>query len=256
MIKTNIMKKRALLAAALLFFVAVSVAFAGGKKTTVVILGDSYSTFEGYIPEGYACWYFNDPNAPAQTSDREPSNNVHKVNKTWWRILLKKTGWDLLLNSSYSGATICSTGYGRADYSDRSFVTRAKTDIVGPDGKPGRCGQIPDMVLIFGGTNDCWARSPIGDVLPKDQWKNADLKACMPSTSYLLGYLKENLPASTRIVMIVNSELGQVFEDGFADACRIYGAECIQLHDVEKQLGHPSITGMKQIAAQLQSALK
>ena len=28
---------------------------------TVAILGDSYSTFDGYIPEGNACWYFTTP---------------------------------------------------------------------------------------------------------------------------------------------------------------------------------------------------
>ena len=26
-------------------------------KQTVAVLGDSYSTFEGFIPKGYATWY-------------------------------------------------------------------------------------------------------------------------------------------------------------------------------------------------------
>ena len=29
------------------------------KNKNVFIIGDSYSTFEGYIPEGYACFYMD-----------------------------------------------------------------------------------------------------------------------------------------------------------------------------------------------------
>ncbi len=227
---------------------------AGKPQQKIVILGDSYSTFENLIPEGYACWYFLDPSNPVQNYEGE-RNDVHKASRTWWNILLKKTKSRLLLNSSYSGATISSTGYGGADYSDRSFVTRAKTDIVGPDGKPGRCGETPDIVLIFGGTNDRWANSPIGEILPPSEWEHADLTACMPSVSYLLGYLKSHLPSGTRIVMIVNTELGETFEDGFAKVCEVYGAECIQLRDIPKQLGHPSKKGMKKIASQVKAGL-
>lgn len=45
-------------------------------KQTVSVLGDSYSTFEGFIPKGYATWY--SPTAPPETTD------VNKVEQTWW----------------------------------------------------------------------------------------------------------------------------------------------------------------------------
>lgn len=45
-------------------------------KQTVAVLGDSYSTFEGFIPKGYATWY--SPTAPPETTD------VNKVEQTWW----------------------------------------------------------------------------------------------------------------------------------------------------------------------------
>lgn len=45
-------------------------------------------------------------------------------------------------NNSYSGSTVCHTGYQKADYSDRSFATRM--DNLGN----------PDVLLVFGGTND------------------------------------------------------------------------------------------------------
>lgn len=45
-------------------------------KQTVAVLGDSYSTFEGFIPKGYATWY--SPTALPETTD------VNKVEQTWW----------------------------------------------------------------------------------------------------------------------------------------------------------------------------
>ena len=41
---------------------------------TVAILGDSYSTFDGYIPEGNASWYFTHP---------QGDNDVVRVEDTW-----------------------------------------------------------------------------------------------------------------------------------------------------------------------------
>ncbi len=47
----------------------------------ISILGDSYSTFEGYIPEGNAIWYF------AKTDTAR--TDVVNVDQTWWRLLLQ-----------------------------------------------------------------------------------------------------------------------------------------------------------------------
>lgn len=228
-------------------FIALALAICtASKPQKIVILGDSYSTFEGCIPEGYANWYWVG----------EGGNDVHSADSTWWSHLQRRTGVDILLNSSYSGATICNIGYRGEDYTDRSFVTRAKTDIVREDGKAGRCGEIPDAVLIFGGTNDCWAKSPRGKVVDPAEWRSANLNECFPATSYLLGYLKEKLPAETRVIVIVNTELGEEFETSFAEACKLYGAECVQLKDIHKIRNHPSQLGMRQIADQLEPILK
>lgn len=229
-----------------LFILLALVACTASKPEKIVILGDSYSTFEACIPEGYANWYWKG----------NGGNDVHSADSTWWSLLREKTGVEILLNSSFSGATICNIGYNGDNYSDRSFVTRAKRDIVKEDGTPGRCGEIPDAVLIFGGTNDCWAGSPQGKVLDPSEWKNANLNECFPATSYLLGYLKENLPSQTRIIVIVNTELGEIFETSFAEACELYGAECVQLKDIHKIRNHPSVLGMQQIAEQLEPVFK
>ena len=76
---------------------------AQAQTKSVSILGDSYSTFEGAIPQGNAIWYFK-KNNPKQT-------DVNRVEQTWWDLLIKRKGWKLEMNNSYSGATICNTGY-------------------------------------------------------------------------------------------------------------------------------------------------
>lgn len=214
------------------------------KPQKVVILGDSYSTFEGLIPEGYACWYFSD----------ERGNDVHSADSTWWKILCADKGYELLLNSSFSGSTICNRGYNGLDYTAVSFVTRMKRDIATEDGSVPLCRLRPDLILIFGGTNDSWSGAPAGKVLPRDKWQDADLYQCLPATSYMLGYLTEKLP-KTRIVMILNSELRDEITDGLEEASRVYGVESIRLKDIDKIGGHPSKKGMKAIAAQLEEIL-
>ena len=48
----------------------------------IFILGDSYSTFEGYVPEGYPCWYM--PNYPeSEKNARRPQDvKIHRADTT------------------------------------------------------------------------------------------------------------------------------------------------------------------------------
>ena len=48
----------------------------------VLILGDSYSTFKDYIPEGYAAYY---------GPELHPESSVFEVSDTWWHQLIEKT---------------------------------------------------------------------------------------------------------------------------------------------------------------------
>lgn len=62
-------------------------------KQTVAVLGDSYSTFEGFIPKGYATWY--SPTTPPETTD------VNKVEQTWWWQVIKEGGYKMGNINSY-----------------------------------------------------------------------------------------------------------------------------------------------------------
>ncbi len=216
------------------------VAIASGAQTrneirTFAILGDSYSTFDGYIPEGNACWYFTTP---------QGENDVVKVDQTWWRQFIKESGYQLLLNESYSGSTICNTGYDGADYSDRAFIKRMFNVTA--------CN--PDLILIFGGTNDSWANAPIGDLKFND-WSSKDMYACLPATCFMLEYFTAVAP-DTEVIFIVNSELKDEITAGIVKACEHYKVGCLLLKDVEKKWGHPSIKGMTAISDQLSAFVK
>lgn len=203
-------------------------------KPVISILGDSYSTFEGYIPEGNESWYFTVP-----VKNR---TDVVDVKQTWWWKLISEGGYILGKNDSYSGATICFTGYRGEDYSARSFITRLP-----------RVG-VADILLIFGATNDSWANSPIGEY-SYDNVSREMLYAFRPAMGKLLREAQNRYPG-TRIVFVINSELKPEITGSAIEICNHYGVEYIELHDIDKSHGHPSVKGMAQIKAQILDFLK
>lgn len=203
----------------------------------VSILGDSYSTFGGYVsPSSNLCWY----NGTDGGADKR--NDVARVEETWWHLLTSRPEYRLECNNSYSGSTICHTGYRAADYSDRSFITRVH-----------HLGT-PDIILVFGGTNDSWAGSPVGDYCYSG-WTRAALFAFRPAFCYLLHQLHELYPEA-KVYNITNSELSDDVTASMEEVCRHYGVPNIRLHDIDKQWGHPSVEGMKSICRQVLQVLE
>lgn len=203
-------------------------------KQTVAVLGDSYSTFEGFIPKGYATWY--SPTTPPETTD------VNKVEQTWWWQVIKEGGYKMGNINSYSGATICNTGYRDEDYTDRSFITRSS--LLGN----------PDIILICGATNDNWADAPLGNYQYSD-WKRADLYCFRPAMAKLLSDIRQHYP-NVEVYFILNSELKDVINESVKKICNKYQVPVIALHDIDKKNGHPTIKGMKSIADQVLKVIK
>lgn len=225
MAKNMVMKKFL----ALVLLVAVSVAvYAQTKKVSV--MGDSYSTYSGFIPEGYAVYYPN------------PGVDVNDPSQTWWNLYVKTMGYQLEKNDSWSGSTICTTGYGGRDASNSAFISRI--DSLGR----------PDIIFVFGATNDSWANSPIGEYM-YSKWTKEDLKTFRPALAYLLKGLKKKYKKA-KIYAILNSELKSEINESFRTICKRYKVSLIELHDIEKQSGHPSIKGMQSICDQLVDATR
>ena len=206
---------------------------ANAQVKTVSILGDSYSTYEHYLePDTNYVWYF-DGTPRTQT-------NVTSVTQTWWHQLIKAKGWRLLKNNSFSGSTICNTGYNRADVKHNSFIARMDN-----------LGGAPDIIYIFGGTNDAWANSPIGEY-KYENWTKQELYSFRPAMAYMLHYMT-NRYLNTQIIFILNSELKNEVNESVREICKHYNVKLVELHDIDKKGGHPSIAGMKAIANQLKS---
>lgn len=224
------MKKTLFLLAGLL---VCSLSFAQGRRVSV--LGDSYSTFEGYLtPANNAVWYFE--------NHRPELTDVQDVSQTWWHLLISERGWKLCRNNSFSGATICNTGYQKEDYSDRSFLTRM-TNL-----------GSPDIIFIFGATNDSWAQSPIGEFKYEGFTKD-DLWAFRPAMARMLQWMTSRY-VNTDIYFILNDGLSAEVTSSARTICEHYGVKCIELKNIDKKAGHPSVKGMRQIADQVGAAVK
>lgn len=200
----------------------------------VFILGDSYSTFFNYIPPENACYYGGD----------RTETDLRFVEQTWWHQLITKTKSKLILNDSWSGSTICNTGYSGPN-APNSFINRF--DRLSEKGF--FIENHIDTVLVMGGQNDDWCGAPIGELKTND-WQREDLLQYAPAVCYLMKRLKEDLP-NARIIFVVNSNMKKEIMELQKEATKIYNVDCIQLQKICKVSSHPNIEGMKQIAEQI-----
>ena len=112
-----------------------------GKKVSV--LGDSISTYTGYIPSDYSIFY--------------PENGgITDVKDTWWMRVIDGSNAVFCADASYSGSTTSGVSTeqndGRPGVSDRRIG-----DLTSPD------GMKPDVILVYMGANDLLVNIPIGD---------------------------------------------------------------------------------------------
>lgn len=218
----------------MLMVVCATISYAQAKET-VAILGDSYSTYEGYLtPSTNEIWYFQ--------PWRDKRTDVNDVKQTWWWQVIDRGGFKLGVNNSYSGSTICNTGYNDEDYTARSFVTRYNN--LG----------TPDIIFVFGGTNDSWANVPVGE-FKYENIRRADLFTFRPAMAYLMQGLINHYPGA-RIYVLINNELSEEVTNSMKTIADRYGIPYIQLKDIDKKGGHPSIKGMSQIADQILKTIK
>lgn len=201
------------------------------KFGNFAILGDSYSTFKGYIPEGHCPWYGPDMNE---------KNGVLTVEATWWYPIGAIEGNHLLFNDSYSGSTICNTSYEARYCPDTSFLGRMKVF-------EGHADDL-DTLFVFAGTNDTWALSPLGEVTEKPyaDYTDDELRCVLPATHCMLDYLRAKLP-HTRIVLLLNDLLAPAIREALHRDGAAYGCDIVDLPAIAKDGGHPNATGMREI---------
>lgn len=206
----------------------------------IFIFGDSYSTYEGMIPEGYAVYY-------SKESRGDPEFMVTKMelSDTWWMRLINATGATLVQNNSWSGSTVCYTGYSGDCSHTSSFIFRyrqLKEKGFFDENKI-------DTLFVFGGTNDSWSNAPLGE-LKYDDFKEDELFGVLPGISYFMKTLKEDLPG-TRIIFIANCDIKPEVVEGIKNAGEHFGVETVELQGITKEHGHPNVKGMGEICEQV-----
>ena len=209
----------------------------------LVIFGDSYSTFKGYIPREDAFYYF--PEEAPEGSEEKSMD----LEQTWWRRFIKHTGANLIRNDSWSGSTICYTGYLGDCSTTSSFIFRYRELLKENFFEKNKI----DTVIVFGGTNDSWCPAELGERKLVDQTEE-DLRYVLPAISHIMGSMKADLP-NTRIVFIANCGIDDAIVDCMADEGERLGVEVVKLEGVDKQNDHPTVQGMKEICDQVVAAL-
>ncbi len=190
------------------------------KAKKLSILGDSYSTYGGAVPQGNRSFY----NGESKDEDTESVADI------WWHKLMTYKGYELEVNQSSSGSPVCNTGYNGDDTRSVSFIARMKS-----------LGS-PDVIAVFGGTNDSWAGVPIGDFVYENPTES-DLKCFRPAFAYMCDYLQRTHPQA-EIYSIINSELSEAVTESIKIICNRYGIKWILLPTFSKPFGgHPGKEG-------------
>ena len=211
------------------------------KLGNIMIFGDSYSTYAGYIPDGFAVYY---------SGHRENQPDVYDVKNTWWGRLLLATESTLVQNNSWSGSTIGYTGYNNSDCSHSSSCIYRFEKLVGENFFE---NNKIDTLFVFGGTNDSWSNAPLGE-LKYDDIEENDLFSVLPAISHFAKRLHGVLK-NTRIVFIGNCDIKLEITETMKLVCERYGFEYVALSNVEKISGHPTENGMKEITEQVLKSL-
>ena len=224
----------------------------------ISILGDSISTYAGWIPEGNAVWY------TGSTSD------VTSVTQTWWHQAITELNAELCVNNSWSGSRVSTTG------------------VAGSAGCDTRCVNLhtdehdPDIIIVYLGINDFNSGVDIGtydgtDLVPTDtetfreaygvmldkiltRYQDARLYVCT------LPYCDRNENENAFPEKNQNNVPLSKFNDAIRELANAFGVEIIELskcgitfHNRKKYLTdelHPLQIGMDLITRKVVNTIK
>ena len=172
---------------------------------------------------------------------------VRGAEKTWWKMFEKENDLNIVLNDSFSGSTVCNTVREYLTV-ETSFISRIDKYIAEGFFAENKI----DTMFIFGGTNDSWIDAPVGSLKYSD-WTADDLKCVLPAFCYLIDRAKEVVED---ILVIINTELKNEITEGFMEACEKNNVRYLCLKEIDKENGHPTELGMKQISKQVAEKLK
>lgn len=249
----------------------VSPATAQPKRVSVI--GDSISTFRGYIPYGYGAHY--------PTTD----GDLNLVGQTYWYRLI----YDFMQNArlerniSYSGTCVTNSSTTADSYYAKRFIDQQGVGDA-------------DIVIIHGGTNDCAknigqlvdglsmkSHTPPSDSVVEALCQTADKATtraeieALDDTTFCEAYIKlikliRERRADTKIVCVIGDYLNGGIQQSIHKIAKHYDAKVVDLlavngfndqtympkHDYNPSTGkgcHPSSKGMEFIARKIYTEL-
>ncbi len=209
-------------------------AVAQSIKPTVAVLGDSYSTFEKYIPDTNKTYY---------TTTDWSKTGVVNVKQTWWWQVIKKAGFKLGANDSYKRGLL---------YPIRDIMTRTMPTVHLLQG-------FPVWGILISSSSSVESMT-IGQTLPIGEYKygdfkRADLYTYRPALAKLIELAQEHYPNVT-LYFIISDDLKTEIVESTKVVCEHYGIKYVQLQGIEKESGHPTVKGMETIANQVLTLIK
>lgn len=229
------------------------------KGKIISILGDSISTFAGYIPKADGINLAHRPRYPQD-------NLLTDVNDTWWMKLIITLEAELGVNDSWAGSTVSNfRDHNEKDFGpDAAMASLTRIKNLGANG-------TPDLIIFFGGTNDAGKMIEKGSFYPSHVLDLSALKwnSFADAYSQTLLRLRHFYPKS-QIIVISPSISGGYYDNArlseFADIalkiCLHYNIKCVDLRtsgltvDMLPDTLHPNSEGMEHIYRSLLNKLK
>ena len=136
---------------------------------SISFIGDSITTFSGFIPTANAVYY--------------PNAGITRVNQTYWMRCLGKMKMRLFTNEAWSGSRLTGTSASAAVSESRWNNLRST----------GNTGEDPDYIVIHISTNDWTGNVELGDY---DFTDSADKTKLKSAWCYLIRKLQQTYKKS------------------------------------------------------------
>ena len=222
----------------------------------ISILGDSISTFAGYIPvaDGFnldhEVWYPND-------------NLLTDVNETWWMQIINNLNMKLGINDSWESTEVYNyideEVNSTFDGTKACMASLTRIQNLGSNG-------TPDVIFFFGGTNDITQSRPLGTFNPDTAPTEVDLISVKWDTvadAYIDAIMRmQYYYPDAQIVSILpyyrhsqGTAKVNKYNNLFATICEYYGVFCVDLRNcgISRENipdgTHPNADGMDYITS-------